>query len=132
MIQKIRLNLIIRFFKLKPAIKKLDKGNYLENMEGFKKHYNEISERTKKESGIMAFHRMFMIIGLAGPVLHEQASDGGGLEEGRHPGAAVQQVAVDGAADRALKPGINDVHGEAPFLPGDDRPRQERPADLPV
>ena len=63
--QKIKLNLIISLFRLKPAIKKLDKGNYTDIMKAFKKHYNEISERTKKESGIMAFHRMFLIIGLA-------------------------------------------------------------------
>jgi hypothetical protein len=34
-------------------------------MKAFKKHYNEISERTEKERGIMAFHRMFSIVGLA-------------------------------------------------------------------
>jgi len=65
MIQAIKLNLIISFFRLKPVVKKLDKGNYQEIMKAYKKHYNEISNRTKKESGIMAFHRMFLIIGLA-------------------------------------------------------------------
>ena len=65
MIQKIKLNLIISYFRLKPSIKKLDRGNYKEIMKAFKKHYNEISERTKKERGIMAFHRMFLITGLA-------------------------------------------------------------------
>jgi hypothetical protein len=60
-----KLNLIISSFRLKPAIKKLDKGNYKEIMKAFKKHYSEISERTKKERGIMAFHRMFSIVGLA-------------------------------------------------------------------
>ncbi|MFC1850624.1 hypothetical protein ACFL27_10570 [candidate division CSSED10-310 bacterium] len=65
MMQKIKLNVIISFFRLKPGIKKLDQGNYKEIMNVFKKNYHEISERTKKESGIMAFHRMFLIIGLA-------------------------------------------------------------------
>jgi hypothetical protein len=60
-----KLNLVISSFRLKPAIKKLDKGNYKEIMKAFKKHYSEISERTKKERGIMAFHRMFSIVGLA-------------------------------------------------------------------
>jgi hypothetical protein len=60
-----KLNLVISSFRLKPAIKKLNKGNYKEIMKAFKKHYNEISERTKKERGIMAFHRMFSIVGLA-------------------------------------------------------------------
>ncbi len=65
MIQAIKLNLIIRFFRLKQAIKRLDKDNHKEILNAFKKRYNEISKYTKKESGIMAFHRMFLILGLA-------------------------------------------------------------------
>ncbi len=65
MIQAIKLNLIIRFFRLKPGVKKLDKRNHKEIMKALMKHYNEISHRTKKENGIMAFHRTFLILGLA-------------------------------------------------------------------
>ena len=65
MIQAIKLNLIISFFRLKPGVKKLDKSHDKEIMKALKKHYVEISNRTKKENGIMAFHRMFLIIGLA-------------------------------------------------------------------
>ncbi len=65
MIQAMRLNLIIGFFRLKPAVKKLDKDNFIDIMKTFKSHYYEISDRTEKESGIMTFHRMFLIIGLA-------------------------------------------------------------------
>ena len=60
-----KLNLIIYFFKLKPSIKKIDRDNYKEIIKVFKKQYNEISMRTEKEKGILAFHRMFLIIGLA-------------------------------------------------------------------
>jgi hypothetical protein len=62
---KIKLGLIIRFFKLNHSIKKIDRDNYKEMMKAFKKNYNDISLRTEKEKGIMAFHRMFLIIGLA-------------------------------------------------------------------
>jgi len=65
MIRKVKLNMTIIFFRLKPAIKKLDKDNYKDIVKTFKEYYYEISERTKEESGIMAFHRMFLITGLA-------------------------------------------------------------------
>lgn len=65
MLQKLRITLIIGFLGLRPGIKKLDKGNYREIIKAFKKNYREISERTKPESGIMAFHRMILIMGLA-------------------------------------------------------------------
>jgi len=34
-------------------------------MKAFKKHYEDISKRTKMETGVMAFHRMLLITGLA-------------------------------------------------------------------
>jgi len=65
MLQNFKLNLIISFFRLKPGIKKLDTGNHKEIIKDFKNHYREISDHTKPESGIMKFHRMFLIMGLA-------------------------------------------------------------------
>lgn len=61
----IKLWLIIYLFRLKPPIKQMDKDNHKEIIRAFEKHYHEISQRTEKQKGIMAFHRMFMIIGLA-------------------------------------------------------------------
>ena len=52
MIQKIKLNLVIWCFGLKPAMKKLDKENYKEIMKAFKKHYLEINARTEKKVGL--------------------------------------------------------------------------------
>jgi hypothetical protein len=65
MYQKIKLSLIIWGFGLKPIIKKLDKENYKEIMKTFKKHYIEINARTEKTSGIVRFHMMASVIGLA-------------------------------------------------------------------
>jgi len=65
MIQKIQLNLIIAFFRLRPLIKKANKENYKQNVKRFKRHYFEISSRIEKQSGIMAFHRMISIKGIA-------------------------------------------------------------------
>ncbi|MBT3807245.1 MAG: hypothetical protein HOG03_22030 [Desulfobacula sp.] len=65
MIQKIKLNLVIWCFGLKPAIKKLDKENYKKIMRAFKKHYLEINARTEKKSGVVGFHMMACVIGLA-------------------------------------------------------------------
>lgn len=65
MLQNFKLNLIISFFRLKPGIKKLDRVNCRETIRAFKNYYQEISKRTKPESGIMKFHRMFLIMGLA-------------------------------------------------------------------
>ena len=62
---KIKLNILIYFFKLKSPIKSIDKDNYKEIIKVLKKQYNAISKRTEKEKGIMAFHRMFLIMGLA-------------------------------------------------------------------
>jgi len=64
-IQSMKLNLILRFFRLKPVIRRLSSGNGRDTIEALRRHYVEISERTKKERGIMAFHRMFLIVGLA-------------------------------------------------------------------
>ena len=65
MIQKIKLNLVIWCFGLKPAIKKLDKENYKEIMKSFKKYYLAINARTEKKGGVVGFHMMASVIGLA-------------------------------------------------------------------
>jgi len=54
------------YFRIKPAIRSTvsnDKSPI--TIKKFKEQYHEIDARTKKEKGIMAFHRMFLIIGLA-------------------------------------------------------------------
>jgi len=54
------------FFRLQPAIKNtVGKSNYREAQKAFEEHFGEIDARTKKEKGILAFHRMFSITGLA-------------------------------------------------------------------
>jgi L-2-amino-thiazoline-4-carboxylic acid hydrolase-like protein len=62
----LKAELVCVLFKIKPAIKGIvDERNYQKTIDSFKEHYSEIDARTKKEKGIMAFHRMFMITGLA-------------------------------------------------------------------
>ena len=64
--KSIKLNLVCFFFKLKPEIKNsIDTDNYQKIIKDFKEQYNEIDARIKQEKGILAFHRMFLIIGLA-------------------------------------------------------------------
>lgn len=64
--KNIKLNLICLYFKIKPGIKNsIGNDNYLIVFKKFKKQYIEIDSRTPKEKGIMIFHRMFLIIGLA-------------------------------------------------------------------
>jgi len=63
--QRLKLSLILGFFRLKPALRRLDNGKGRDTIEAWKRHYVEISERTAQERGIMAFHRMFLIVGLA-------------------------------------------------------------------
>ncbi len=65
MLSNMKLYMVTYLFRLKPALKKLDIDNRKEILKSFKKHYIEISERTNKQSGIMAFHRMWLIVGLA-------------------------------------------------------------------
>jgi hypothetical protein len=61
-----KAELICLLFKIKPAIKStVDKRNYQETINSFKEHYSEIDTRIDQEKGILAFHRMFLIIGLA-------------------------------------------------------------------
>jgi len=62
----LRADLTWLLFRLKPAIKKrVDEGRYEATKASFKEHYRAISERTDPQKGIMAFHRMFSITGLA-------------------------------------------------------------------
>lgn len=61
----LKLNLIICFFRLRPSIKRIDRDNYKEIIKVVKREYHEISERTAREKGVMAFHRMFLVVGLA-------------------------------------------------------------------
>lgn len=64
--KNIKLNLICFYFKIKPVIKNnIGNDNLPIIMKKFKEQYNEIDARTKREKGILAFHRMFLIIGLA-------------------------------------------------------------------
>ena len=61
-----KAELICLLFKLKPAIKNnVDKRKYQKTKNSFKEHYSEIDTRINQEKGILAFHRMFLIIGLA-------------------------------------------------------------------
>ena len=55
----------MHFFRVKPAIRNVDQNNYKERIEIFKKEYQQIDRRTGKQKGILAFHRMFSIVGLA-------------------------------------------------------------------
>lgn len=53
-------------FRLKPVVKNsVDTHKYQTTIDSFEKHYSEIDVRVKKEKGILAFHRMFLITGLA-------------------------------------------------------------------
>ena len=61
-----KAKMVSLFFKLNPAIKKsVDTSKYKETKHSFQAHYNEIDSRTKKEKGILAFHRLFLIVGLS-------------------------------------------------------------------
>lgn len=64
--KKIKLNLICFYFKIKPGIKNsIGNDKFPIIIKKFKEQYNEIDTRIEKEKGIMAFHRIFLIIGLA-------------------------------------------------------------------
>jgi hypothetical protein len=53
-------------FRIDPAIRKaVGKRKYKETIAAFEEHYLEVDARTDREKGIMAFHRMFLITGLA-------------------------------------------------------------------
>ena len=61
-----KAKLICLLFKLKPAIKNtVDKRKYQNTMNSFEEHYSEIDTRVNQEKRILAFHRMFLITGLA-------------------------------------------------------------------
>ena len=61
-----KAKLICLLFKLNPAIKNsVDKHKYQKTMNSFEEHYSEINARVNQEKGILAFHRMFLITGLA-------------------------------------------------------------------
>jgi ubiquinone/menaquinone biosynthesis C-methylase UbiE len=62
----LKASLACRLFKLKPAIENtVGKRKCRETVDSFKEHYREIDGRTDQEKGILAFHRMFSITGLA-------------------------------------------------------------------
>ena len=66
--------MICLLFKLKPAIKNnVDNHKYQKTINSFEEHYSEIDARVNQEKGILAFHRMFLIIGLA---LYKALHDG--------------------------------------------------------
>jgi len=61
-----RATLACLLFRLKPAIKRnVEESHVQRTVRSFEKHYCETDARVPREKGIMAFHRMFMIIGLA-------------------------------------------------------------------
>jgi hypothetical protein len=61
-----KAKLICFLFKLKPAIKNsVAKHKYQKTINSFEEHYSEIDDRVNQEKGILAFHRMFLITGLA-------------------------------------------------------------------
>ena len=62
----LKAELICLLFKLNPAIENnVEKRKYQKTKNSFKEHYGEIDTRVNQEKGILAFHRMFLIIGLA-------------------------------------------------------------------
>jgi len=63
---RLKAKIISHFFRLKPAIKNsVDTHKYQRTIDSFEMHYSEIDARVKKEKGILAFHRMFLLTGLA-------------------------------------------------------------------
>ena len=61
-----KAKLICLLFELRPAIKNsVDKHKYQKTIDCFEEHYSEIDDRVNQENGILAFHRMFLITGLA-------------------------------------------------------------------
>ena len=64
--KNLKAKMVCRLFTLKPAIKdSVGKKKYQEILRAFEKHYTKIDARTDQQKGIMAFHRMFQITGLA-------------------------------------------------------------------
>jgi len=64
--KNIKFNLICFYFNIKPGIKNsIGEEKYPIIFKKFKERYHEIDARVAKEKGIMAFHRVFLIIGLA-------------------------------------------------------------------
>ena len=62
----LKAKIISHFFMLKPAIKNsVDTNKYRRTVDSFEMHYSELDARVKKEKGIMAFHRMLLLTGLA-------------------------------------------------------------------
>jgi len=54
------------YFQLKPGIERnLEESDVRRTVDSFEAHYRETDGRVPREKGIMAFHRMFMITGLA-------------------------------------------------------------------
>jgi len=59
-----KAKLVSLLFKLKPAIENsVDKHKYQKTINSFEEHYSDIDSRVNQEKGILAFHRMFLIIG---------------------------------------------------------------------
>jgi len=69
----LRHHLVWAYFRIKPSIKKnIGNENLPEIMKKFKEEYKKIDTRTKQEKGIMAFHRVLLILGLS---LHNSLQD---------------------------------------------------------
>ena len=72
-----KAKLIGLLFRINPAIKNgVDKRSYQKTKKAFGEHYCEIDARVNKQKGIMAFHRMFSVTGLAlYKALHDEFQD---------------------------------------------------------
>lgn len=64
--KNIELNIICFYFRIKPELKKyVDKEELPGVLKKFKEEIKEINARINQGKGIMKFHRIFLIIGLA-------------------------------------------------------------------
>ena len=62
----LKAKLVSLLFRLKPAIKSIvGKDKCQKTINCFEEHYSEIDTRVNQKKGILAFHRMFLITGLA-------------------------------------------------------------------
>lgn len=62
----LKLNLIFFYFRINPGIRNsVGDDSVTTVMRRFREQYDEIDARVEKAKGIMAFHRVFLIVGLA-------------------------------------------------------------------
>ncbi|MFC1898703.1 L-2-amino-thiazoline-4-carboxylic acid hydrolase [Candidatus Cloacimonadota bacterium] len=64
--RNIKFYIVAFIFKLKPALKQeMDKGSTRRIMDKMKDHFREMDKSKPKKTGIMAYHRILLIIGLS-------------------------------------------------------------------